>query len=120
MLNICLGFQIICAWLGLTVHRSHCPQHGRRRKIFRCIEGGLLADLPMTFTAAAYNSLAVPRPSTLPQHWYASAVSAEDKLQAIEFHGQMPICGLPFHSESFLDQHSTPLLRRWLSLASAR
>ncbi len=118
VLGICLGFQIICAWLGLAVCRSRCPQHGRRRTIFRCRRGGLLADLPMTFTAAAYNSLAVPRPSTLPSHWYASAVSAEDELQAIEFRGAKPICGLQFHPESFLDRGSAPLLRRWLRLAA--
>ena len=60
VLGICLGFQIICAWLGLAVRHSRCPQHGRRRTIFRCMQGGLLTDFPMTFTAAAYNSLAVP------------------------------------------------------------
>ena len=119
VLGICLGFQIICAWLGLAVRHSRCPQHGRRRTIFRCVQGGLLVDLPMTFTAAAYNSLAVPRPPVLPPHWCASAVSAEDELQALEFQGAMPICGLQFHPESFLDQYSTPLLQRWLQLAAA-
>ena len=117
VLGICLGFQIICAWLGLAVHRSRCPQHGKRRTIFRCGQGGLLADFPLTFSAAAYNSLAVPRPSTLPPHWYASAVSAEEELQAIEFRGAVPICGVQFHPESFLDRYSTPLLARWLRLA---
>ena len=118
VLGICLGFQIICAWLGLAVRHSRCPQHGRRRTIFRCVQGGLLTDFPMTFTAAAYNSLAVPRPSVLPPHWCASAVSAEDELQAIEFQGAMPICGLQFHPESFLDRHSKPFLQRWLHLAA--
>ena len=117
VLGICLGFQIICAWLGLTVRHSSCPQHGKRRKIYRCIQDGLLADLPMTFSAAAYNSLAVPRPTSLPPHWHVSAVSAEDELQAIELQGEVPICGVQFHPESFLDQHSTPLLQRWLKRA---
>ena len=117
VLGICLGFQIICAWLGLAVRHSRCPQHGRRRTIFRRGQGGLLANFPPTFSVAAYNSLAVPCPSTLPPYWYASAVSAEDELQVLEFRGAMPICGLQFHPESFLDRHSTPLLKRWLRLA---
>ncbi len=119
VLGICLGFQIICAWLGLMVRHSRNPQHGRRRTIYRCMQGGVLADLPLTFSAAAYNSLAVPRPATVPPRWHASAVSAEDELQAIESRGRVPICGLQFHPESFLDRYSTPLLQRWLCLAAA-
>ena len=117
VLGICLGFQIICTWLDLTVQHSRCPQHGKRRKIYRCRQDGLLAELPTTFTAAAYNSLAVPRPPTMPPYWSISAVSAEDEIQAIEYRGHPPICGVQFHPESFLAQHSLPLLQRWLKLA---
>ena len=117
VLGICLGFQIICTWLGLTVQHSRCPQHGKRRKIFQCEQDGLLAELPATFTAAAYNSLAVPRVQTLPPYWSISAVSAEDEIQAIEYRGNPPVYGVQFHPESFLDQHSLPLLQRWLKLA---
>lgn len=117
VLGICLGFQIICTWLGLTVQHSRRPQHGKLRKIYQCEQDGLLADLPATFTAAAYNSLAVPRSQTLPPHWSISAVSAEDEIQAIEYRGNPPVYGVQFHPESFLDQYSLPLLQRWLKHA---
>ena len=117
ILGICLGFQIICTWLGLTVQHSRLPLHGKRRKVYRCQPDGLLTDLPTTFTTAAYNSLAVPRPPNMPPYWSVSAVSAEDEIQTIEYRGHPPICGVQFHPESFLAQHSTPLLQRWLKLA---
>lgn len=117
ILGICLGFQIICVSLGLALRHSRKPLHGKLRRVFKHSASTLLADLPASFTVAAYNSLAVPKPAAMPAQWLASAVSDEDELQAIESQGNPSICGLQFHPESFLDQHSKPLLQRWLQLA---
>lgn len=114
ILGICLGLQAICAMLGLTVCRSRRPLHGRLRKIYRTTNDGLLDGLPDSFSVAAYNSLAVPVPSTLPCSWRITAVSVEQEVQAIECR-QRAICGLQFHPESFLDRHSYRLLCRWLA-----
>ena len=114
ILGICLGFQAICATIGLTVTRSQRPLHGRLRKIYRTTDSGLLDGLPASFSVAAYNSLAVPVPSILPRYWQIAAVSVEQEVQVIEDR-RRAICGLQFHPESFLDRHSRPLLRRWLA-----
>ena len=103
ILGVCLGMQIICQSLGLAVTRSKAPLHGRRRMAYRLSDVGILSDMPNTFKVAAYNSLAATADDTpLPDGWQISAMSAEGEIQAIEYLGDPPICGVQFHPESFL------------------
>ncbi|MDE3269044.1 MAG: aminodeoxychorismate/anthranilate synthase component II [Pseudomonadota bacterium] len=103
ILGICLGMQIICAALGVSIRKSKSPLHGRRRMVQRLCATGILADMPDTFAVAAYNSLAASADDvSLPAGWSVSAVSAEREIQVLEYLGNPPICGVQFHPESFL------------------
>ena len=103
IMGVCLGMQIICLSLGITVTQSKAPLHGRRRMAYRLSDAGLLSDLPDTFKVASYNSLAATADgASLPDGWQVSAISAEKEIQAIEYLGDPPLCGVQFHPESFL------------------
>lgn len=117
IMGICLGLQIICAFLGIKIEKSQRPLHGKLRRIFTLSRSGMLRDMPASFLAPAYNSLAAKSLSTLPTSWQVAAVSAEDEIQVIEYLHDPPICGLQFHPESFLDQYSLPILQRWLEFS---
>jgi anthranilate synthase component 2 len=96
ILGVCLGHQAIaCAFGGRVVRAT--PRHGKTspvehdgRAIFR--------DLPTTFEAMRYHSLAVD-PSSLPPDLRVTAWCKDGTVMGVR-HTRYPIFGVQFHPES--------------------
>lgn len=59
ILGVCLGHQAICEAFGGTVSYAKQLMHGKQKEIRQCAENRLFRDLPETFSAARYHSLAL-------------------------------------------------------------
>jgi phenazine biosynthesis protein phzE len=98
-LGICLGHQLICAELGLELHRRPTPNQGAQ------IPVGLFGR---TEALGYYNSYAVLAPSA-PGDWEL----AHDGPELAALRGPH-YTGLQFHPESVLTRDGLAILRREL------
>jgi len=69
-------------------------------------------DVPQTFTATRYHSLAVVD-STVPDDLIVTARTAGGIIMAIQ-HASKPIYGVQFHPESVLTESGYQMLGNWL------
>ena len=99
-LGICLGHQLMCAELGLELHRRPSPNQGAQ------IPVGLFGR---TESLGYYNSYAVLAPSTSPD-WEL----AHDGPELAALRGPH-YTGLQFHPESVLTRDGLTILRRELT-----
>jgi phenazine biosynthesis protein phzE len=101
-LAICLGHQLLCAELGLELHRRPTPNQGAQ------IPVGLFGR---TQALGFYNSFAVlaPAPAASTRHWELAHDGPE--LAALRGPG---FAGLQFHPESVLTRDGLGILRREL------
>jgi anthranilate synthase component 2 len=100
-LGVCLGHQALCAAAGGEV--GHAPEvvHGKPSMV-RHDGRGLFADLPDTFEAGRYHSLAVER-TDLPDPLVETARTDDERevVMAVR-HRDRPHVGVQFHPESIL------------------
>jgi para-aminobenzoate synthetase component 2 len=114
LLGVCLGHQAIAVAYGGVVDRAPELLHGKT-SVVEHSGVGLLADLPVPFTATRYHSLAVEE-STLPaDEIEVTARTASGVVMALR-HRRLPLEGVQFHPESVLTQGGHLLLARWLSV----
>ena len=83
ILGVCLGHQAICEAFGGTVSYAKQLMHGKQKEIRQCAENRLFRDLPETFPAARYHSLAAVR-DTLPEELLVTAKSEDGEVMAVE------------------------------------
>ena len=109
--GVCLGHQAIGAVFGATVSRAPELLHGKTSQVVH--DGaGVLAGLPMPFTATRYHSLAVEE-ETLPAEIEVTGRTPSGVVMAIR-HRSLPIEGVQFHPESVLTQGGHRMLANWL------
>jgi anthranilate synthase component 2 len=100
-LGVCLGHQALCAAAGGEV--GHAPEvvHGKPSTV-RHDGRGLFADLPDTFEAGRYHSLAVEW-TDLPDPLVETARTDDERevVMAVR-HRDRPHVGVQFHPESIL------------------
>jgi anthranilate synthase component 2 len=100
-LGVCLGHQALCAAAGGAV--GHAPEvvHGKPSTVRHDGEG-IFADLPETFEAGRYHSLAVER-ADLPDSLVETAHTDDEReiVMAVR-HRERPHVGVQFHPESVL------------------
>ncbi|MBM3655864.1 MAG: aminodeoxychorismate/anthranilate synthase component II [Actinobacteria bacterium] len=111
LLGVCLGHQGIGVAYGATVNRAPELLHGKTSVITHN-NSGVLKDIPNSFTATRYHSLAISEES-LPDEIEITARSESGLVMAIR-HKSLPIHGVQFHPESVLTEHGYQMLGNWL------
>jgi para-aminobenzoate synthetase component 2 len=109
--GVCLGHQAIGAVFGAVVDRAPELLHGKTSEVLHNGDG-VLAGLPVPFTATRYHSLAV-RAETLPAEIEVTGHTASEVVMALR-HRSLPIEGVQFHPESVLTQGGHRMLANWL------
>ena len=118
-LGVCLGHQALCAAAGGAV--GHAPEvvHGKPSTI-RHDGRGVFADLPETFEAGRYHSLAVER-ADLPGPLVETAHTADERevVMAVR-HRERPHVGVQFHPESILTDAGMGMVEAFCQQCRAR
>ena len=118
-LGVCLGHQALCAAAGGAV--GHAPEvvHGKPSTI-RHDGRGVFADLPETFEAGRYHSLAVER-ADLPGPLVETAHTADERevVMAVR-HRERPHVGVQFHPESILTDAGMEMVETFCQQCRAR
>jgi anthranilate synthase component 2 len=117
LLGVCLGHQAIGEAFGGKVVRAPAPMHGKVSAV-RHDGTGIFQGLPMPFTATRYHSLIVERAS-LPNTLKVTAWTDDGLIMGLEHH-ELPLHGVQFHPESIASEAGKPLLKNFLTLATAR
>lgn len=111
ILGICLGHQGIALAHGGTVAHAPSPRHGRLSEI-RNFGTDLFTDLPPTFNAVRYHSLAV---TDVPEELEVTAYSDDGVIMGLH-HRTLLQWGVQFHPESISTEHSLQLLGNFARL----
>lgn len=111
ILGICLGHQGIALAHGGSVAHAPSPRHGRLSEI-RNFGVDLFTDLPPTFNAVRYHSLAV---TDVPVELEVTAYSDDGVVMGLR-HRTLPQWGVQFHPESISTEHSLALLGNFARL----
>ncbi len=115
MLGVCLGHQALGEVFGGTV--THAPElmHGKTSEVEH--DGrGVLAGLPVPFTATRYHSLAVVD-GTFSDELVVTA-RANGIIMGLQ-HRELPLHGVQFHPESVLTEGGHRLLANWLEVCGS-
>lgn len=113
MLGVCLGHQALGVVCGATVGRAPELLHGKTSQVEH--DGtGVLAGLPVPFTATRYHSLTI-EPETIPDTLVPNGRTASGIVMAAH-HRDLPLHGVQFHPESVLTQGGHRILANWLEL----
>jgi len=112
VLGVCLGHQALVEAWGGRVRPAMTLMHGKTSEVFH--DGrGIFADLPPSFAAGRYHSLAVRR-EELPEEIEVSATTEDGEVMGVR-HRALMVEGVQFHPESVLTPHGLTLLRTFLS-----
>jgi anthranilate synthase/aminodeoxychorismate synthase-like glutamine amidotransferase len=115
LLGVCLGMQSMAAAFGGAIVRAPTLVHGEASEVTH--DGlGLLAGLPVRFSAARYHSLCVD-PATLPAELVVTAMSEVDGVVMGLRHVNGRMEGVQFHPESVLTPDGPHLLANFLRQA---
>ena len=114
ILGVCLGHQAIGQAFGGKVVRAKTLMHGKTSPV-RHGGAGLFRDLPDSFTATRYHSLAV-EPDSVPDVLEVTAWTEDGEIMGLS-HRTRPIHGVQFHPESIATEHGHRLLGNFLALA---
>ncbi len=115
--GVCLGHQSIAEAMGATVTSAQELMHGKTSQVAH--DGSLVyQDVPNTFTATRYHSLAVVE-STVPADLIVTSrtVAGENSAGGVIMglaHKTLPIYGVQFHPESVLTEGGYQMLGNWL------
>ncbi|SHH04886.1 anthranilate synthase component II [Desulforamulus hydrothermalis] len=111
ILGVCLGHQAIARALGGAIVPAGRLMHGKTSVIWHDGDG-IYKDLPPSFTAARYHSLAVDE-KTLPSCLKVTARTTAGEVMGIR-HLLYPVEGVQFHPESIATTHGKAMLINFL------
>ena len=114
ILGICLGHQAICEAFGGEVSYAKELMHGKKKLMYKTGESRLFKDLPDTFAAARYHSLAALK-DTLPAELKVTAESEDGEVMAVE-HTKYPVFGLQFHPESVMTPDGRVMIENFMEV----
>lgn len=111
ILGVCLGHQCIVQAFGGRIERAPRLMHGKTSAVYH--RGvGVFAGLPSPLTVMRYHSLLATR-DCLPDCLAATAWTQQGEVMGVR-HQTLPVEGVQFHPESFLTEHGTAMLRRFI------
>lgn len=115
--GVCLGHQSIAEAMGATVTSAEELMHGKTSQVAH--DNSLIyQDVPNTFTATRYHSLAVVD-STVPDDLIVTSRTEKGEnskggvIMGLQ-HKSLPIYGVQFHPESVMTQGGYQMLGNWL------
>lgn len=114
ILGVCLGHQSICEAFGGTVSYAKELMHGKKKLMYKTGESRLFKDLPDTFAAARYHSLAALK-DTLPAELRVTAESEDGEVMAVE-HTKYPVFGVQFHPESVMTPDGRVMIENFMEV----
>ena len=114
ILGICLGHQAICEAFGGEVSYAKELMHGKKKLMYKTGESRLFKDLPDTFAAARYHSLAALK-DTLPAELKVTAESEDGEVMAVE-HTKYPVFGVQFHPESVMTLDGRVMIENFMEV----
>ena len=114
ILGICLGHQSICEAFGGIVSYAKELMHGKKKLMYKTGESRLFKDLPDTFAAARYHSLAALK-DTLPAELKVTAESEDGEVMAVE-HTKYPVFGVQFHPESVMTPDGRVMIENFMEV----
>ena len=112
ILGVCLGMQCINEAFGGRTVRAPLPVHGKTSRVTHKA-GDLFADMPASFNAMRYHSLAANPNKTL-----EITATCDDSVIMGMSHRVFPLHGVQFHPESFLTEFGFMLIENFLRLGS--
>ncbi len=112
ILGVCLGMQCINEAFGGRTVRTPLPVHGKTSRVTHKA-GDLFADMPASFNAMRYHSLAANPNKTL-----EITATCDDSVIMGMSHRVFPLHGVQFHPESFLTEFGFILIENFLRLGS--
>ncbi|WP_156755416.1 aminodeoxychorismate/anthranilate synthase component II [Actinokineospora pegani] len=111
VLGVCLGHQAMGVAWGATVDRAPELLHGKTSEVQHS-GAGVLAGLPVPFTATRYHSLTV-LPETIPDEFEVTGHTETGIVMAMR-HRELPVEGVQFHPESVLTEGGHRMLANWM------
>jgi anthranilate synthase component II len=111
--GVCLGMQALAHSLGYPVVRARTIQHGKLDEITVTKESVLFQNVPDTFSAVRYHSLAAAadeRHVTSRSKHDGTVMSIEDR--------ERKCFGVQFHPESILSQYGSRIVRNFIGFAA--
>ncbi len=112
ILGVCLGMQCINEAFGGRTVRAPLPVHGKTSRVTHKA-GDLFADLPASFNAMRYHSLAASPNETL-----EITATCDGSIIMGMSHRVFPLHGVQFHPESFLTEFGFMMIENFLRLGS--
>ena len=112
--GVCLGHQSICEAFGGVVSYAKELMHGKKKLMYKTGESRLFKDLPDTFAAARYHSLAALK-DTLPAELRVTAESEDGEVMAVE-HTKYPVFGVQFHPESVMTPDGRVMIENFMEV----
>ena len=113
ILGICLGHQAIAVAFGGRVDTANEICHGKVVEITHS-NSGIFRDIPQTFHATRYHSLAIEKKS-VPEDLNIIAKSKNDIIMGIE-HNSKNLFGLQFHPESIETKFGIKMIKNFLEI----
>ena len=114
ILGICLGHQSIGAAFGAKIIHAKELMHGKKKLMYKTGESRLFKNLPDTFAAARYHSLAALK-DTLPAELKVTAESEDGEVMAVE-HTKYPVFGVQFHPESVMTPDGRVMIENFMEV----
>jgi para-aminobenzoate synthetase component 2 len=109
--GVCLGHQAIAEAMGATVTSAEELMHGKTSEVEHD-ESLIFKDVPKSFRATRYHSLAVVD-GTVPKDLIVTSRTKGGVIMGVQ-HSSKPIYGVQFHPESVLTEGGYQMLGNWL------
>jgi anthranilate synthase component II len=114
LFGVCLGMQALAYSMGYRIERARTIRHGKLDEITVTKESVLFRDVPATFSAVRYHSLA----AVADEHHVTSRSKHDGTVMSIEDR-ERKCFGVQFHPESILSQCGKQIVRNFMDFTAA-
>lgn len=111
--GVCLGMQALASSLGYPIVRARTIKHGKLDEISVTKESVLFRDVPRTFSAVRYHSLA----AAADERHVTSRSLGDGTVMSIEDR-ERKCFGVQFHPESILSQCGRQIIRNFIGFTA--